>query len=787
MLQLPSDIPSSIPIGSKIYKDDCMYTFDTPENNPLGLDIDLKTYKAYSRTHNYNYTKSNYLETGNRYYLNITKTLKPQQEQPKLYDDEGETPPKIQKLEIKPVKDEDYYNTSITIYDVAEDKSYTRDQVSPEFNSLIDEILAANSSNTQDEIQTWQQEIHPCEHSLTIPPTEVEAVDLSKCHDCDLKENLWICLYCGSLGCGRQQFGSDLKGNGHALGHFESSKHPVAVKLGSLSQEGEGYDAYCYLCNEEVKIPDLAEKLSPFGIDLSKSIKTEKNLVELNIAQNLNWEFRLDGANGEKLPPVYGKGLTGFANLGNSCYLNSVIQALFNLDTYQTFFKSLIFPPYNVNPAENLCSQLIKIYDGLYSGRYSVPGQSLKGDDYQLGLKPSAFKTLIGENHPEFRTLKQQDAFEFLLYLLDKLDTEFGITLNQSLKFVTGHKTICSNCAHGSIRHELVDNISVPIQAEVLSEIDGKIEYKPVELIDSFRQYCETEAIEGYDCDECKVTPNVAFKTSGFSSFPDYLIVNIQRIVLQNWVPVKIDVPVEIPYELDLGEFVAPEFEDEEIEIKKNEEEASESEGGFVANQEALNMLLGMGFPEVRCLKALYNTGNSDAEAATNWLFSHMDDPDIDSPFNPTPAKKNTEPDEELIGNLTSMGFTKQLAKKALILNSNQVEAAVDWLFSNPDDDGTIPETAKPIVNISQEKSQLLKTLLEKNETNGTKYRLQSVICHKGTSPHTGHYVVFIRKLIDGEWKWVLFNDEKVVLCDETSLQDMRSTGYVYIFEKIKS
>ena len=35
-----------------------------------------------------------------------------------------------------------------------------------------------------------------------------------------------------------------------------------------------------------------------------------------------------------------------------------------------------------------------------------------------------------------------------------------------------------------------------------------------------------------------------------------------------------------------------------------------------------------MGFPKVRCQKALLATGNSgDAEAAMNWLFAHMDDP----------------------------------------------------------------------------------------------------------------------------------------------------------------
>jgi ubiquitin carboxyl-terminal hydrolase 5/13 len=43
-------------------------------------------------------------------------------------------------------------------------------------------------------------------------------------------------------------------------------------------------------------------------------------------------------------------------------------------------------------------------------------------------------------------------------------------------------------------------------------------------------------------------------------------------------------------------------------------------------------MLEAMGFPKVRCEKALHATGNEDPDAATNWLFAHMEDADIDTP-----------------------------------------------------------------------------------------------------------------------------------------------------------
>jgi len=44
-------------------------------------------------------------------------------------------------------------------------------------------------------------------------------------------------------------------------------------------------------------------------------------------------------------------------------------------------------------------------------------------------------------------------------------------------------------------------------------------------------------------------------------------------------------------------------------------------------NEAAMSQLEGMGFPTIRCQKALQATGNSDAETAMTWLFEHMEDP----------------------------------------------------------------------------------------------------------------------------------------------------------------
>lgn len=66
----------------------------------------------------------------------------------------------------------------------------------------------------------------------------------------------------------------------------------------------------------------------------------------------------------------------------------------------------------------------------------------------------------------------------------------------------------------------------------------------------------------------------------------------------------------------------------EPLRVKNQNSEAKDG-GGSDVPAESLNMLLGMGFPEKKCIKALKNC-DLNVERATDWIFSHMDDPDSD-------------------------------------------------------------------------------------------------------------------------------------------------------------
>ncbi|KAJ7337533.1 hypothetical protein DFH08DRAFT_255496 [Mycena albidolilacea] len=129
-------------------------------------------------------------------------------------------------------------------------------------------------------VDTCEEELEACKHTLMLQQTAVGAIPASRlahCVACELTSNLWLCLTCGSLGCGRRQV---LGGNGHALNHFEATSHPTSVKLGTITPEG-GADIWCYKCNDLTLDPALAEHLSVFGIDVKTARKTDKSTAEI--------------------------------------------------------------------------------------------------------------------------------------------------------------------------------------------------------------------------------------------------------------------------------------------------------------------------------------------------------------------------------------------------------------------------------------------------------------------------------------------------------------------------
>ena len=85
-------------------------------------------------------------------------------------------------------------------------------------SSLVDSVLLAQSAYNQSSIAEWENELRSCAHIKSLDQTTSSRVadkNLLKCSKCDLKSNLWLCMVCGHLGCGRKNYDGS-GGNGHA-------------------------------------------------------------------------------------------------------------------------------------------------------------------------------------------------------------------------------------------------------------------------------------------------------------------------------------------------------------------------------------------------------------------------------------------------------------------------------------------------------------------------------------------------------------------------------------------
>ncbi|CAN6662246.1 ubiquitin carboxyl-terminal hydrolase 14 [Trichomonascus vanleenenianus] len=746
--------------NQQVFKDDCSYCFDTPDAE-FGLDLCLQCFLASCPDPKKNHTAFHRELTGHDVFLNIKRTPKAKQQKT----------PKLAKLAIEADKEEDHYDTATSVRDLKFGGS-TIEVTHESVANVVEGVLRATSYARREEIQAWEQEITPCCHILGLTQDEatvLQSQNLAHCALCDLQENLWLCLTCGNLGCGRAQFGG-VGGNSHGLTHFDSCGHPASVKLGSITPEG-GADVYCYRCNEEVQDPAIAAHLNHFGINIADRVQTEKSLTELQIEQNLKWDFSMVTDDGKLLQPLFGPGLTGIKNLGNSCYMSSVVQCLFSLPQFiERYSKNSELPV--ADPANDLEVQMRKLADGVLSGRYAVPSNDTESDvQHQKGIALGMFKALIGRGHVEFSTMRQQDAFEFLTYLSEKLSqssrkSNLGDPTT-AFKFESERRIQCNNCNQVMYKTESQENLSIPVPARKVEGSEG--EYEPVKLKECIDLYTAREHID-YKCSNCQATDSeVDVK---FKSFPEVLVLNARRFQIVNWVPTKLDIPVEVDDSVfPLDEYLSkgPQPDEELM------EDSGEEDGKFVANEMLLEQLESMGMPKVRAEKALFATGNSDAEIAMNWLLEHMEDPDIDSPVLVKSQKSSgAEPDAGQVSMIMDMGFTQPQAKKALSQTGGNVEAAVEWLFSNPDDSGAMEEDEPE----SEEAGPVGDSSLPAN------YRLKGIICHKGASIHAGHYVAFVRKEIDGQDEWVLFNDEKVVRGGE--IEEMKKFAYVYLFERVR-
>lgn len=208
----------------------------------------------------------------------------------------------------------------------------------------------------------------------------------------------------------------------------------------------------------------------------------------------------------------------GIPNLGNTCYINSILQCL-------RYSKHLVYrlKKHNTSVDSDLISSFIEL---LFA---DAPVENLY-----------TFVKELGKTN-EFTPLKQCDAHELFLYLIDKLFTELKEYKNpfegKLLSTVT-----CSICGNKSVTSYPFTSLSLPIPQLIKNVY---LTYSIEELIE---EYCMEEVLDTpIECDKCKVKTESCKHLEIDPS--DIVVVHLKRFLGNN----KLVNPIEIRSHINIG------------------------------------------------------------------------------------------------------------------------------------------------------------------------------------------------------------------------------------------
>ncbi|KAK9287878.1 hypothetical protein L1049_016320 [Liquidambar formosana] len=277
---------------------------------------------------------------------------------------------------------------------------------------------------------------------------------------------IWVCLECGHYACGGVGFPTTPQS--HAVRHAKQNRHPLAIQLDNTHLR------WCFPCNTLIPVEKSEENgeqkdILLDAVKLMKGRSTEGASVDVEDVWFGGGSVRSETISEGTMSSLDGRGgyvVRGLANLGNTCFLNSVMQNLLAMDRLRAYFLNM---DGSVGP---LCVSLKKLVIE------TNPEAGLRNV-----INPKSFFGCVCAKAPQFRGFHQHDSHELLRCLLDGLCTEElaarkltnssrenGISPSEGPTFVDAifggqisSSVCCTECGHTSVVYEPFLDLSLPV------------------------------------------------------------------------------------------------------------------------------------------------------------------------------------------------------------------------------------------------------------------------------------------------------------------------------------
>mmetsp|Transcript_96377 Transcript_96377/g.171296 ORF Transcript_96377/g.171296 Transcript_96377/m.171296 type:complete len:580 (-) Transcript_96377:218-1957(-) len=245
-------------------------------------------------------------------------------------------------------------------------------------------------------------------------------------------------------------------------------------------------------------------------VQLMLARSASDRLMSLWHSSPLSKDLTPQGPSASNAPP-------GLANLGNTCFMNAVLQCLLNTpDSLAEACLALEEQSFDAEetPSSVGAKVLVRGFASLVREYKINEGKALLKSNSALKNMKVAIATL----DQQYAGCEQQDAYEFLGCLLDGLEEKFKVLLQKppredgvvrEICGVASHTTRTCQCCSTAFQVDKVTDTAIRLPlisalAQADEELRQQEEENPIALEDLLKSVQTPEEIDGYDCDACR-------------------------------------------------------------------------------------------------------------------------------------------------------------------------------------------------------------------------------------------------------------------------------------------
>ncbi|GJJ08288.1 hypothetical protein Clacol_002499 [Clathrus columnatus] len=354
-----------------------------------------------------------------------------------------------------------------------------------------------------------------------------------QCGICSLSlHRPFVCLQCSFSGCWR---------DGHVLQHLTEENHMFCMDSSSGS-------VFCFVCDDFVYHSSLENAYTKAMLTIE-----EKN-TRYQVGKRLREHYMPWIPNAEAITllentepvPCYGR--RGLLNLGQTCYLNVVLQALIHNPLLRNYFLSDAHNHRLCKFKDCVCCEMDKLFTEVYSSNTAPYG-------------PTSLLASTWKASSELAGYAQQDAHECFISVLNQIHTNTRGSTNVSCNCII-HSTF-SGQLQSDVKCGRCGNITTTIDplSDISIELKGKgIEPGQKTLAACLRRYTHPEklALKEYSCSKCGTDSHEATKRLSIRKLPPVLCFQLKRFEHNSTdksAARKIDIPIRFPSVLNMLEY----------------------------------------------------------------------------------------------------------------------------------------------------------------------------------------------------------------------------------------